>query len=365
MIQRSLPVLVVANSARMLTKLLVDNDFTVIAIDCYGDTDTEANAMANFCLDRLEGVSFRQLLMDIRDKYAVQYVFYGSGLEYHPLSLLFLEQHFTVVGNKSERVMNLQNKPAFFQTLLRNGLPFPNVSFDSPNPDQKGLFKPYDTFGGMGVVFDSAPIAQSQEFYWQEYIAGEPYSVTFLANGDRYKILGFNRQRIQQINEQPFVFCGLIAQIELSAHHQQQLASYLDVLLKNYCLVGLCSLDFMIKNEQIFLLEINSRIPASAQLYDSQIIIGHLNACLNGTLPEILPVSEKKALHIVYSEEELQIPVDVIWPDWVFDRPYPSCQISQNQPICSIIIEYSSLDNVEASLKHCEHLVKNLLSSGS
>lgn len=364
-ISRSIPVLVVANSARMLTKLLVDNEFKVIAIDCYGDVDTQATAIAHFCLDSLTGSSFQNLILDVRAKFGVQYVFYGSGFESCATSLSFLEQHFKVIGNSSEVVFNLQNKPAFFQFLAHKRLSFPKVAFGSEDIDSVCVFKPYKSLGGIDVVFDTVHLASSQEFYSQEYIDGVPCSVTFIANGKDFIIVGFNRQLIRHIHEQPFVFSGLIAQIELTAKLRKELEHAIGVLLDQYALMGICSLDFMLKHEQIYLLEVNPRIPASAQLYDSQVMVAHIEACVNGVLPANVPVCQKKALHIVYSELAMQIPFSVDWPAWVVDRPRARSQISKNQPICSIIVEYDSSDDVELLLQNRELFVKNLLISGS
>ena len=364
MLSRSVPILVIANSARMLTKLLVDNNFKVIAIDCYGDIDTRAAALDYYCVEHLEGPEFEDLLLQVREQFSVVYVLYGSGFEAHITSLMFLERHFTVIGNSSQQLLELQNKPAFFKTLERNSLPFPKVSFDHHPKNPVGLLKPFTGYGGMDVIFDDAKISPDKPYYWQEYIDGEPCSVTFIANGQQHLIVGFNQQRFRQLGDQPFIFSGLIAQIDLSIEIQNRLAQYIDTLLNCYQLVGICSLDFMIQNQQIYLLEINSRIPASAQLYDSSLIIDHLSACLKGVLPQHVTASPKKALHIVYAETQLQIPNDVLWPEWVSDRPPAGRCISQNQPICSIIVDCNSLDNVETLLQHRENYVKNLLSLG-
>lgn len=366
MFSHSLPVLVVATSARMLTKLLVDNGFIVIAIDVFGDVDTRNLSLANHCVDRLEGQSFMHLLLQVRDQYSIKHAFYGSGFESCENSLVFLEQHFSVIGNSSSVFSAIQHKADFFQTLKKLNLPHPQVCFENISSQKlSGLLKPYHSNGGIGVVFNSTESLNCEEYYWQEYIEGTPCSVLFVANGLNYKLIGFNQQLIEEIDKQPFVFAGLLTQIDLSVEVQDTVSQYLKRLVKHYTLKGLCSLDFMLMNEQVFVLEINARIPASAQLYGKQMMQWHIDAILAGNVPEqaLLP-SPKKMLRIIYSDTDIRIPADIKWPAWVFDRPPEGRLISQKQPICSIIIDCVDSDSVVTMLQHHVHIVKNHLLSG-
>ena len=364
MLPRSLPVLVVASSARMLAKLLVDNGYQIIAIDLYGDLDTRTYSQACFCVDQLEGPAFHSLLLHVREQYSVMHVFYGSGFEYYENTLNFLQQHFEVMGNSSEIISKLADKADFFNALKQLNLPYPKVCFGKLPSWSGGIYKPYSSFGGMGVVLDSEDNASLLPYYWQEYIKGVSYSVLFVATGVDFKMIGFNRQLCQHIDDQPFVFSGIIAQIDLPLEIQHKISACLKSLTRRYALKGLCSLDFMLAHEEIYLLEINARISASAQLYGSQVMQWHIQACVEQVLPEPIRLSSKQAFQILFSEKDCRIPANVNWPEWVVDRPPEGRWISKNQPICSIIINYESLDRVVSDLQHCSHIVKNHLLSG-
>ena len=361
---RSSPVLVVANSARLLTKLLADNAYNVIAIDCYGDTDTQAAAVANYCIDNLEDSGFFDLLLSVREHYSIQYAFYGSGFEHYETSLVFLEQLFTVIGNESEVISRLQNKPAFFDILQQHLLPFPSVCFGENATKHSGLIKPYKSIGGRDIFFSSKAGLRSHSTYWQAHVEGIPCSVLFIANGSEQRIIGFNKQLYKEIDGQPFVFSGLIAQFQLSATIRHKIRQYLAVLVLDYSLKGLCSLDFIVNSDEVYLLEINPRVPASAQLYGPELIGWHIQACLEGVLPMRIPSFKERALQVIYSECVLSITENINWPDGVVDTPSIGSLISKNQPICSIIIEYEGSDDVVALLQHREQIVKNLLLSG-
>ena len=67
---------------------------------------------------------------------------------------------------------------------------------------------------------------------------------------------------------------------------------------------------------------------------------------------------------IIFSESEFSIPANVSWPNWVVDRPPEGRQISKNQPLCSIIVDYESSDDVVNLLQHYALIVKNHLLSG-
>ena len=67
------------------------------------------------------------------ERYAVTHVIYGSGFEYYPESLRYLNSRLTVLGNHPDVFARQQDKPAFFSTLDKLNIPYPEVVFSAPD----------------------------------------------------------------------------------------------------------------------------------------------------------------------------------------------------------------------------------------
>lgn len=355
--------LVIARSARMLAQLAVHAGCRPFAIDCYADRDTRLLAVETVRVADLGVADIAGAVDALSHKHGLTHVVYGSGFESHVESLRYLESRLIVLGNPAALFRRFQDKPAFFEHLRRLGIPYPDTVFSPPTDGNVWLVKPMRGEGGSAVTrYRRGQVVDAGCFYWQRYLTGEVYSVLFAAGSGKIKLLGFNRQWAAESHEQPFTFAGVGNHAEVSPQNRALLAECLGELVTVYPLQGLGSLDFIVRDGQCYVLELNARIPASAQLYGSSVLTAHCLACL-GEQAEI-GSPEPAGLLIVFARNDLQIPFGVKWPEWAVDRPADGAFIGKGEPVCSIIAAGNDARQVADRLRRRQIIIENFLYTG-
>lgn len=349
--EHSSPILVIAKSARLLTDYLTATGHQVIAIDCYGDTDTRQFSVDFFQVAKLSLAHIEHLVLRAIRQYDIHACLYGSGFERHPDSLWFLQKHLHLFGNTAEIFNFLQDKRRLFPVLNTLDIAYPHVSMTLPD-DIAGpwLQKPGRGEGGIGIRF--ADTHQSQQHcYWQRMIAGEPYSALFLAHHPHCEILGYQRQLISSSHTEPFLFTGVIAVEDDNAFTITR--KWAQQLTDKFKLRGLNSLDFIFDGEQCLFLELNPRPSASLQLYNVAVMHAHLACFINHPVKTQSWRESAVAYRIIVAEAETLIESTHHWPDWIVDRPSDGSIIRQGEPICSIIARSHSYRQL-ATLLHSQ-----------
>lgn len=352
--------LVIARSARMLAQMAVDAGFAVVAIDCFADADTRQIVLDVVKVSSLGVGDVSPALEAMRKAHGLTYVVYGSGFEDCTETLVFLEKNWVVLGNLASVYRLFQDKQKFFNHLDELSIRHPETAFNSPGHGDSWLVKPMRGEGGGKIVYyDPDSDVTQVDCYWQRVQEGETLSVLFVACQGAARVLGFNRQWVVG-GGRSFVFAGVSNHAQVSPQNQALMSEWLAKLLRVYPLQGLGSLDFIVHNHHCYMLEINARIPASAQLYGSSVFNLHCQACL-GQLGDVEP-AQPSAYQVVFASKDTLIPIGLRWPEWVVDRPVDGSFIGQGQPVCSIIAAGKSAEQVEArlrrKLKFIEHFLK-------
>ena len=361
-------ILIIANSARMLVQLAVNIGFRPLVIDCYLDLDTEKRALDCVKVDNLGVVQVKKALAILKTQYTITHVIYGSGLERYTSTLEFLHQNLCVVGNTVDVFSSIQDKINFFSKLKQLQIPHPDVTFQVPEDNDGWLIKPQYGEGGQGIKKFKRLPKNVASYYWQKHCAGIPMSVLFVANGTEYKSYGFNKQLTIQINDNEFIFSGVISQPEINERIVQTVSLWLACLVPQFSLKGFNSLDFIVEDEKCYALEVNARPSASMQLYNENVLIAHINSCLAGNavlLPEREDCSEDvnnyRAYKIIFAETEFFIKQNIEWPMWVVDIPELKSFIHTGQPICSIIADGKNEQQVFENLLSRQQQLSKLL----
>lgn len=322
----------------MLAEAAYKAGFQAVVLDLYADLDTRRYAV-EVCRLRSLAIEHSAPILDaLNGRYGISRAIYGSGLEYYHETLDYLCQRFAVLGNTPAVFRSLQNKAEFFATLGALNIPFPEVSFTSPDAGCDWLVKAMRGQGGMEARrYRVNCEIDLVDVYWQRFQSGTPGSVLFLADGKNAGVIGFNTQFTIQLNAGlEFVFSGLINHSILSARQREQISGWLNRCVQAFALKGLNSLDFIQDGEQTYVLEINPRPSASMQLYDD-LLTRHVAAC-QGILPgSLLKQKGFTGFRVVYAEADLRIPDNFDWPDWAMDRPGAGFVCRSGQPVCSIM----------------------------
>ncbi len=354
-------ILIVANSGRMLAQLAKNAGLTPVVIDCFCDSDTLLLATDAIKVDSLAVEHLMLALLALNKVQNIKYAIYGSGFESHNKSLQYLYQHYTVLGNAYAVFTVIQNKINFFSKLKVLQIPYPPVSFTVPKTSEGWLLKPMQGEGGAGIRKYKQQYIPSTPCYWQRQIEGAAMSVIFVTDGKQVIIYGFHKQQIISLNEDEFVFSGIISQPDIAEEIVQTVTLWIKNLVIEFALKGVNSLDFMVNSSSCYALEINARPVASMQLYTANLLFEHMQCFLAGTLKKAEKLKSCQGYKIVFSKSEYTIKEQIQWPEWVADIPRPGAKIHTAMPICSIIAGGKNEQVVENSLLSKQQIIYRLL----
>ncbi len=341
--------LVVATSGRAIAQSLKSDYQSAVVIDGFCDTDTCAAsetcqkvARLNYQLDQDEVL---QAVKKYNDN-SFEGLLFDSALETNPKLLrLILEcgviKNNVVIGNSAKTLINCSSPQTFFLILNEENIPFPEVAFNKTAIcDKNWLIKDSMSTGGIEVSNIKEHVLESDTMYFQKKVDGQVISITFIANGFDIYPLGFNTLWTEELSDQhAYIYAGAINQTNLSAEVKNEILKYASILTVKLNLYGLNCIDCIVNQDDVYILEINPRIPATFELYETksgEILKQHIKACVEATLPhhELTPLLRAHA--IVYAPTQIQIPNEMQWPLWTADRPHAGEEINQYGPICSV-----------------------------
>ncbi|MCK5830547.1 MAG: ATP-grasp domain-containing protein [Methylococcales bacterium] len=335
--------------------------YDVVVIDCFSDVDTQVDSLECIKVKTLSIKQIEPAFCLLNSRYKLAYAIYGSGFEFYSSSLKFLHQKIKVLGNTLEAYSAIQDKTFFFSKLKQLNIPFPDISFQAPEYNDGWLVKPMRGEGGLGIKKYKGLVESSETCYWQRFINGISMSVLFVSDGSSFEICGFHKQLITSVGEFDFIFSGIISQPELNDKVKSQLNVWIASLVTEFSLKGLNSIDFILKNDCCYILEINPRPSASMQLYNDGLIDKHMSSSLQNALGSISNLKEYRAYQVVFAETDTIINNDIQWPEWLVDRPHDGSLIHTGLPICSIIARDESEQQILDKLLLKQQLVKQLL----
>ena len=350
----------------MLAQMARASGYLPIAVDCYADADTQKLAVETVRVASLALVDLQADVEALAQRHSFKWVVYGSGFEHVVESLEFLASRWRLLGNAADLFRGFQDKWNFFHRLAVLNISYPKTEF-SPPAGNGWLQKPLRGEGGEGIVVFQPASETGGDCYWQRFVDGDVYSVTFVAAGGVIKVLGFNQQWCKSLDYQrSFIFSGVCNWAPIARRQRRQLESWLNKIINIYPLCGLGSLDFIIQGERCFVLELNARVPASAQLYGKKAFDLHVQACLGlAVLSKTRLRTRPRGYQVVYADIDTLIDATMGWPDWVADRPSPGVIIGAGQPICSIIAGGKNARQVRSRLLARRNYLETLLNTGS
>ncbi len=357
--------MIVAGSGRMLAQAAKNAGLKPLVIDLFADLDTQVYAKDFRQIKSLAEPDLAPAVDYFVERYAVGHIIYGSGFECHPESLRYLNSRLIMLGNDPDVFARQLDKPAFFAMLDQLNIPYPEVTFNTPDCADDWLLKPMRGQGGFGIKRYHADDDTAALVYWQKFQAGTPHSVLFLADGQQVQVVGFNTQWPVRLSEtQEFAFSGVINSVNLSDAHKAKITDWLKQMVPAFGLKGLNSLDFIHADDCSYVLEINPRPSASMQLYDQDLLIRHIKACVGTAsvaLSSIVGPLQQIGYQIVYADHDLVIPDRFEWPLWCMDLPKSGNMCRAGQPLCSIIAHQKNLLSVVEQLLTKQQLIINKL----
>jgi uncharacterized protein len=346
--------LIVALSGRALAASAQRAGLPVCVIDLFNDADTRRYAERCVRVPGLGGgfsaFDPGALARSIEQNFLPQSftgVVPGAGFEAQPALLQRISVAGKLFGNRPDTVALVKQPSLLFPLLERIGFAHPRVRLDIPERAEGWLAKRIGGSGG-GHVQGAARFLRSstapKQWYFQRFASGRSCSAIFLADGKRAVLVGSSEQWGKASQAGDFTYAGAIS-VTLPAAVRTELARKLDLLVEATGLTGLNGIDFLLRGEEICVLEVNPRPPATLDLHDSNYDQGlfarHLRAC-QGQLPErndpVLAAEANiaRAHAVVYASALTPIPPQFSFPEWCSDLPEAGSSVSPGAPVCMV-----------------------------
>ncbi len=356
-------VAVAALSARVLTQSAARAGLDVVALDLFGDVDTQRAAHRWWRIGdpsrlRIDEERFVTALEHARNLGAQAWIA-GAGFEPVAGAMERGERLLPLIGNGVGVVRRLREPQTFFSLLDANAIAHPEVAFTLPAEPEGWLQKNFGGSGGWHIRrAKDRSAAPHRGAYFQRAASGRPVSALFVADGVRARIVAVSEQLIEPIGAHPFAYCGALGPIDVPRVVIDQLQHAIDVLTRAAHLAGLASLDVLLEGEHVAVLEVNPRPSATMAVYDSfyarGLIHAHITACRDRTLPGQPPRSSVlNGTRVVFAPADISISSGCtarLLASDCGDVPQPGTMIGRGDPMCTVRASGATPAEVHAAL---------------
>lgn len=284
-------------SSRALVETAAEFECKIYSFDYFGDQDLEKYTADYFSIKNSPGshysikVLFRMIKYFLRKNINKNFYFiYTSSWDNHPELLSELESlnNLTFAANNSDVINKLCSKKGLydlFKVIKKTALKTPEIIFDKDiikerlnkdeflNSDKKFLLKPLKSGGGREIelIYSLKDYSRikgkliNDNYYFEEYIDGELYSAQFGADTRNSKLISITKQLNALNTENAFQYGGNIL-IKADQQLRKILQETADLLTSIYGLKGINGFDFIIRNDEMYFLELNPRFTAAVEL---------------------------------------------------------------------------------------------------
>jgi predicted ATP-grasp superfamily ATP-dependent carboligase len=362
---------IIATSGRALAQSAAKRRRQLVVLDAFADRDTRAAAaVARVAADEGIALDAERLLTALaaQAQESAPDIVIGGGLEHAPGLASRIAAHGRLYANPPATVAALKD-PELGTALLRaTGWDVPVTQRDAPADRRGWLQKQAGGTGGVHVRRAGNAPADARG-YFQREVRGQPMSVTFLADGERAWLLGFNRLRTAARGEAAFRYGGAVGNIAVAPPLCARTQSCLDRLVRVTGLRGLAGVDFLLAAGESIAIEINPRPTATFELYDDDFPEGLVHWHMLSFERPVPELAERvgrerlacRALGIIYADQPVRIPADAGFPDWCRDLPCGETTIAAGAPVLSVFAEAETAEEAERLLGVRTRAVHELL----
>ena len=399
-------------SVRMVAEAAAADGFEVIALDLFGDADTRRASAQWRTIGtgeglQIEGDRLLAALGELAQRGDVQGWIAGSGFDGRPDLLARGAALMPLIGTQADAVRRVRDPQVFFGFLDEMRIAYPEVRMQAPHDAAGWLRKDSGACGGWHIrqavaledAVDSPPDAPDKPLppapgsartdaqrYYQRQVGGMPMSATFVANRRGAVVLGFNRLIVRRFGGHPYVYAGAIGPVGVPDRVTTEVNTAVQALVEAFSLQGLASLDFMLEDDAISVLEVNPRPPASMSLYGRSapdfksrgIVNAHIEACVDGALTlasqTATGAAAARAVHgsdIVFARRRMALDDAAAarlasWPH-CHDLPNAAATFQAGDPVCSVSATVedshadSAADHVQALLTERRQALQQFL----
>ena len=370
--------LIVGGTARAAAHSAKRAGFAPLALDRYGDADLLA-----VCQTHCEIRHITEACQAAPQFAGIPWIFTGPVENYADV-VASLCDISPLLGCSAAAVRSVRDPFRVAQALRAASLLAPQVVCGEELPRRgKWLRKPVFSSGGARIapiaLDGREPLSDGQATYLQQRIAGLTCGATFVADGNRAKLIGVCEQLIGEswTGCSGFHYAGSIGPLDLSVAQRRQLVCVGNCLAQNFRLRGLFGVDVILNADGVWPVEVNPRYTASVEILERALsfagIAAHVTACRAEKLPEIPPVRSDVVCGkaIVYATRQFTVSStdartlldsnDANSAPRIADLPKPGTTIRTGQPVVSVFADGGCMAEVKDRLRERGMQVSALL----
>ena len=267
---RPMRIFVIGASVRAAVLALHGTLDAPVAADLFADCDTAAMAPFTKLGPNYEGAE------DALRAAQPDAWFYTGGLENRPALIDRLAAIAPLWGNSGEVLRRVRDPRFLPSALAADGLRHLPIGMGTAGIPSDGswLRKPVHSAGGGSI----APyrgcdheLSAARPWYYQQFLPGVPQSAVFVVAQGEARLIGVTRQLIGEswTGARDFWYCGSIGPQRTSFEAWTTWREIGQCLTRRGGLTGVFGVDAMVRGDEIWPIEINPRLPASAEILDA------------------------------------------------------------------------------------------------
>ena len=355
-------VLIAGVSTRAAAESAARAGFAVTAVDAFADLDQHAGVRAIEVAPYSATAAARAASQVSCDAVA-----YLSNFENRPAAVRRLAAGRALWGNAPAALARVRCPVQLAAALARRGLPTPvaRLTSDAEMPGGRWLMKPRASGGGQRI----GPWRRGQRLprgaYLQQWIAGPPASIVFVAAGGRAVSLGMSRQLVGEaaFGAAGYRYCGnILSAVPGDAPLLASAEAAMRAVAEEFGLVGVNGVDVIARDGAAWPIEVNPRWSSSMELveraYGVSVFGAHAAACADGTLPDFDLAAARETTRgavgkaIVFARQTVTAMDTERWlgDASVRDVPRPGVTLAAGMPVCTVFAEGADADACHAAL---------------
>jgi predicted ATP-grasp superfamily ATP-dependent carboligase len=303
---------------------------------------------------------------------------FTGGLENRAGLVRLIAERRPLWGVEPDRLDRVRS-PRVMSNLFRwAGIPCPAFwcKHRCDVPPGKWLVKPVAGSGGIGIrhwIGRRPTPALLKTHYFQEYIEGKSCAAIYLGDGKYSRLLGVTRQLVGKnwLHAAPFHYCGSIGPLRLRAALREAFERVGAVLTERFLLRGLFGVDFVLRGNVPWPVEVNPRYTASVEVLEFGAGVPAMalhRAVFDSEAPTVTAQPQEAVSGVVgkavlFARAPLVFPTDGPWmatlrsplplaamPDFA-DIPHPGERIVAGRPILTFFVRADSAADCPGKLR--------------
>ena len=376
-------ILIVGFNTRPIAQSARAAGFTPVCVDYWGDLD-----LRSLCLDvfsileqkpgfplkrgRFSHSIYIEGVKSMLERHPdISFCLIGSGFDDNPDFWREISRLIRVYGNSVDTIRKCRDWRNLFNVLDNLGIPHPQTIITRAERvldaiNELGfpvVLKPTRGSGGWGKKLIKSekdlPRNLKGDYLVQKFINGINASCSFISTDSKISFLSINEQLIgtKWLNSPGnFTYCGNIVPLVNWRQIHKKIYDYISALTSKMNFIGSNGVDFIVKDDSVYFLEVNPRFQGSLECIETvfgiNIVKLHVDACKGQSsfLHQLKPKGYSCRC-ILYSPCNCKL-IDLRKYKQVRDIPPPDIIVKRGDPICSFFFTGNSREEVIRKAKN-------------